>query len=71
MFDEFLFGWGWVMYFWLFLVVILLFSVGGMFFVYEGVYKFSYFELLKWLWLVLGVLVFGIVVEGILMCGCM
>jgi cation diffusion facilitator family transporter len=69
--DEFPLGWGRAMYFWSFLVAILLFSVGGMFSVYEGVHKLSHPEPLKWPWLALGVLVFGIVAEGISMRGCM
>lgn len=69
--DEFPLGWGRAMYFWSFLVAILLFSVGGMFSVYEGVHKLSHPEPLKWPWVALGVLVFGIVAEGISMRGCM
>jgi cation diffusion facilitator family transporter len=69
--DEFPLGWGRAMYFWSFLVAILLFSVGGMFSVYEGVHKLSHPEPLKWPWLALGVLMFGIVAEGISMRGCM
>jgi cation diffusion facilitator family transporter len=69
--DEYPLGWGRAMYFWSFLVAILLFSVGGMFSVYEGVHKLSHPEPLKWPWLALGVLVFGIVAEGISMRGCM
>ncbi|UGB39184.1 cation diffusion facilitator family transporter [Frateuria soli] len=69
--DEYPLGWGRAMYFWSFQVAILLFSVGGMFSVYEGVHKLSHPEPLKWPWLALGVLVFGIVAEGISMRGCM
>ena len=69
--DEYPLGWGRALYFWSFLVAILLFSVGGMFSVYEGVHKLSHPEPLKWPWLALGVLVFGIVAEGISMRGCM
>ncbi|HEX5306465.1 MAG TPA: cation diffusion facilitator family transporter [Dyella sp.] len=69
--DEFPLGWGRAMYFWSFLVAILLFSVGGMFSVYEGVHKLGHPEPLKWPWLALGVLVFGIVAESISMRGCM
>ena len=59
------------MYFWSFLVAILLFSVGGMFSVYEGIHKLTNPEPLNKPWLAIGVLVFGIVVEGISMRGCM
>ncbi len=69
--DEFPLGWGRALYFWSFLVAILLFTVGGMFSLYEGIHKLSHPEPLKWPWLALGVLVFGIVAEGISMRGCM
>ena len=69
--DEYPLGWGRALYFWSFLVAILLFSVGGVFSVYEGVHKLSHPEPLKWPWLALGVLLFGIVAEGISMRGCM
>jgi cation diffusion facilitator family transporter len=64
--DEYPLGWGRALYFWSFLVAILLFSVGGMFSVYEGIHKLTDPEPLKWPWLALGVLVFGIVAESIL-----
>lgn len=69
--DEYPLGWGRALYFWSFLVAILLFSVGGMFSVYEGVHKLSHPEPLKWPWLALGVLAFGIVAEGFSMRGCL
>jgi cation diffusion facilitator family transporter len=69
--DEYPLGWGRALYFWSFLVAILLFSVGGMFSVYEGIHKLTHPEPLKWPWLALGVLLFGIVVESISMRGCM
>jgi cation diffusion facilitator family transporter len=69
--DEFPLGWGRALYFWSFLVAILLFSVGGMFSIYEGVHKLTHPEPLKWPWLALGVLVFGIVAESFSMRGCM
>lgn len=64
-------GWGRALYFWSFLVAILLFSVGGMFSVYEGVHKLTHAEPLSWPWLAVGVLVFSIITEGISMHGCM
>lgn len=69
--DEYPLGWGRALYFWSFLVAILLFSVGGMFSVYEGIHKLTHAEPLKWPWLAIGVLTFGIVVEGISMHGCL
>lgn len=69
--EEFPLGWGRALYFWSFLVAILLFSVGGMFSVYEGVHKLAHPEPLQWPWLALGVLGFGIIAEGISMRGCL
>jgi cation diffusion facilitator family transporter len=69
--SEYPLGWGRALYFWSFLVAILLFSVGGMFSVYEGVHKLTHPEPLKWPWLALGVLVFGIVAESMSMRGCL
>jgi cation diffusion facilitator family transporter len=69
--DEYPLGWGRAMYFWSFIVALLLFAVGGLFSVYEGMHKFSQPEPLKWPWLALGVLLFGIAMESISMRGCM
>ena len=69
--EDYLLGWGRALYFWSFLVAILLFSVGGMFSIYEGVHKLGSPEPLQRPWLAVGVLVFGIVMEGISMRGCM
>lgn len=69
--DEYPLGWGRALYFWSFLVAILLFTVGGMFSVYEGIRKFSHPEPLSWPWLALGVLGFAIVAEGISLRGCL
>ncbi|KQX99064.1 cytochrome C551 [Rhodanobacter sp. Root480] len=69
--DEYPLGWGRALYFWSLLVAILLFSVGGMFSIYEGVHKLTHPEPLKWPWLALGVLGFGIIAEGISMRGCL
>jgi cation diffusion facilitator family transporter len=69
--SEYPLGWGRALYFWSFLVAILLFSVGGMFSMYEGIHKLTNPEPLKWPWLALGVLVFGIVAESFSMHGCL
>lgn len=69
--DEYPLGWGRALYFWSFLVAMLLFSVGGMFSIYEGVHKLSHPEPLKWPWLAIGVLGFGVVAESISMHGCL
>ena len=69
--DEYPLGWGRAPYFWSFLVAMLLFSVGGMFSIYEGIHKLSHPEPLKWPWLAIGVLTFGVIAESISMHGCL
>lgn len=64
-------GQGKAIYFWSFLVALLLFSVGGAFSIYEGIHKLSAPEPLKWPWLAVGVLSFGIVAESLSMWGCL
>jgi cation diffusion facilitator family transporter len=69
--DDHPLGYGMVVYFWSFLVALLLFSVGGMFSVYEGVHKLSNPQPLQWPWLAIGVLVFAIIAESFSMWGCL
>lgn len=68
---EYPLGWGRALYFWSFVVAVLLFTVGGMFSIYEGVHKLTAPEPLRWPWIALGVLLFGIVMEGVSMHGCL
>jgi cation diffusion facilitator family transporter len=51
-------------YFWSFLVALLLFSMGGVFSIYEGVHKLVEPEPVERFWLGLGILVFSISLEG-------
>lgn len=64
-------GYGKAVYFWSFLVALMLFSVGGMFSIYEGLHKLGSDEPLKSPWIAVGVLIFSIIVEGISMRACM
>jgi cation diffusion facilitator family transporter len=64
-------GYGKAIYFWSFLVALMLFSVGGMFSLYEGVHKLQHPEPLEQWWWAAGVLVFGIVAESISMRACL
>jgi len=64
-------GYGKAIYFWSFLVALMLFSVGGMFSLYEGIHKLESHEPLKQWWWAVGVLVFGIIAEGVSMRACM
>jgi cation diffusion facilitator family transporter len=64
-------GYGKAIYFWSFLVALMLFSVGGMFSLYEGIHKLQQPEPLKQWWWAVGVLVFGLVAEGMSMRACL
>jgi cation diffusion facilitator family transporter len=64
-------GHGKEIYFWSFLVALMLFSVGGMFSLYEGWHKLHEPAALKSPWIAVGVLVFGIVAEGVSMRACL
>ena len=64
-------GYGKETYFWSFIVALMLFSVGGMFSVYEGWHKLHAHEELGYPAIALGVLGFGIVAESFSMWGCL
>jgi divalent metal cation (Fe/Co/Zn/Cd) transporter len=49
----------------------MLFSVGGMFSLYEGTHKLLHPEPLKQPWIAIGVLVFAIIAESLSLAGCM
>jgi len=57
-------GFGKITYFWSFLVALLLFSVGGLFSIYEGWHKLHNPEPLNKVWVALAVLVVAIVLES-------
>jgi cation diffusion facilitator family transporter len=57
-------GYGKLSYFWSFVVAILLFSLGGLFSIYEGLHKLQNPEELKQLWVAIVVLVLAIFLEG-------
>jgi cation diffusion facilitator family transporter len=57
-------GYGKLSYFWSFIVAILLFSLGGLFSIYEGLHKLQNPEELSNLWVAILVLVLAILLEG-------
>ena len=67
--EEHPFGFGKVTYFWSFIVAIMLFSMGGLYSVYEGVHKLDVTEPLTQVWVAQLVLVVGIVLEGFSLLG--
>ena len=63
-------GYGKLSYFWSFIVAVLLFSMGGLFSIYEGFHKLQHPEPLSQVWVAQLVLVFAIVLEGFSLLGC-
>jgi len=64
-------GWGKAVFFWSFIVAIVLFSLGGMFSLYEGWHKLHTLEPLTYPWVAVGVLVFGIIAEIVSLRACL
>jgi cation diffusion facilitator family transporter len=64
-------GFGKSIYFWSFLVAVILFSIGGMFSLYEGTHKLLHPEPLTYPWVAIAVLVFAIVAESVSLWGCL
>ncbi len=62
-------GYGKVIYFWSFIVAILLFSMGGLFSIYEGVHKLTHPEKLSRVWIALLVLGISIILESLSLLG--
>jgi len=69
--SDYPLGYGKSIYFWSFLVAVILFSLGGMFSVYEGIHKFTNPEPLTKPMIAIGVLVFAIIAESMSLWGCM
>jgi cation diffusion facilitator family transporter len=64
-------GYGKLSYFWSFIVAILLFSMGGLFSIYEGYHKLTHPEPLSQIWIAIVVLVLAIFLEGGSLFGCL
>jgi len=69
--EDYPLGYGKSIYFWSFIVAIILFSLGGLFSLYEGWHKFNHPEPLTSPMIAIGVLLFAIVAEGISLWGCL
>ena len=63
-------GYGKLSYFWSFIVALMLFSLGGLFSIYEGVHKYNHPEALSQLWVAISVLILAIILEGASLLGC-
>ncbi|MDH3989294.1 MAG: cation diffusion facilitator family transporter [Gammaproteobacteria bacterium] len=64
-------GYGKLSYFWSFVVALMLFSLGGLFSIYEGVHKLQHPEPLTQVWIAIAVLSVAIVLESFSLAGCL
>jgi len=64
-------GYGKLTYFWSFIVALMLFSVGGLFSIYEGVHKLSGVAELNQVWIGLVILGLSIIIESFSLAGAM
>ena len=58
------FGQGKANFFWSFIVAVVLFTLGGLFSVYEGVHKIMHPQEIENPWIIAGIIIFAIVLEG-------
>ena len=64
-------GYGKAVYFWSFIVALMLFSMGGLFSIYEGWHKLSAAEPMQYAGVAVGILAFGIAAESVSLWGCL
>jgi cation diffusion facilitator family transporter len=64
-------GFGKAIYFWSFIVALMLFSMGGLFSIYEGAHKLDATEPVRNPWVAVAILVFGIAAESVSLWGCL
>jgi len=64
-------GYGKAIYFWSFIVALMLFSMGGLFSIYEGIHKLESSEPVENAWVAIGILAFGIAAESVSLWGCL
>jgi cation diffusion facilitator family transporter len=64
-------GYGKAVFFWSFIVALVLFSLGGLFSVYEGAHKLAHPEPLTYPWLAVGILVFALAAEAVSLRACL
>jgi len=64
-------GYGKAIFFWSFIVALVLFSLGGLFSVYEGWHKLAHPEPLSYPWVAVGILVFGLAAEAVSLRACL
>jgi len=64
-------GHGKAIYFWSFIVALMLFSMGGLFSIYEGVHKLQAPQPIEYAWVAIAILSFGIAAESVSLWGCL
>jgi cation diffusion facilitator family transporter len=64
-------GHGKAIYFWSFIVALMLFSMGGLFSIYEGIHKLQAPAPIEKAWVAIAILVFGIAAESVSLWGCL
>lgn len=62
-------GYGKLSYFWSFIVALILFSLGGLYSIYEGIHKLQNPSELSYIWIALSVLAGAVVLEGFSLAG--
>ena len=63
-------GFGKAIYFWSFIVALMLFSMGGLFSIYEGLHKIANTDPVQHAWVAVAILTFGLVAESVSLWGC-
>ena len=69
--PEYPLGWGKAVFFWSFIVALVLFSLGGLFSLYEGWHKFAHPEDLSYPLVAVAILVFGLAAETVSLRACL
>jgi len=64
-------GFGKAIYFWSFIVALMLFSMGGLFSIYEGVHKLHDSTPVEYAWVAVAILAFGVAAESFSLWGCL
>src|SRR4051812_10203982 len=64
-------GWGKAIFFWSFVVALVLFSLGGIFSLYEGWHKLKAPQPLTYPWVAVAILVFGLAAESVSLRACL
>lgn len=62
--EEYAFGQGKANFFWSFVVAVVLFLLGGVFSIYQGVNKILNPEPLSYVWLIVAIIIFSMILEG-------